>query len=343
MLTGDNPGGGGLGGDCVETLHRLGILLDAGALDAHRERVATAFSLLAAQRLSEAAAELHRARLAAPALTTTWLVEAVTLLRTGATRASRALLEQYLARWPGDPAATALLEENDQGSRIGDQRGRVVVLAASVELARELAVRADECVERIRALCGYPPHPTLILRVTEFGETSGRCLRGGSPFARLIELSAGGLEDSTLLAHELVHATLSSSNLAFTEGLALYVSTRLCTPWNDTCPVAEKGDIGREVERLFLDLDGQADSFDCPRQALARVPRTMPHAYWLAFLGTTALVVRVGLVAFVDYLQWLRDPTPAPALAAQEQLYRFHFGSSLRAALRSTGASQLTS
>ena len=113
-----------------------------------------------------------------------------------------------------------------------------MVLAPSAQLAHELARRANACVERIRGLCGYPPNPTLLVRVTETVEGGGRCLRGGSPFARLIELSADGLDDSTLLAHELVHATLSSGNLAFTEGLALHVSARLRTPWGDASPGA---------------------------------------------------------------------------------------------------------
>ena len=49
-------------------------------------------------------------------------------------------------------------------------------------------------------------------------------------------------------------------------------------------------------------------------------------------------VAQVGLAALVEYLRWLRDPTPTPALTAQEQLFRLHFGCSLRGHLRSTKA-----
>jgi hypothetical protein len=345
VLAADDRSLAGLDGDRLEALRRLGILLDADTLDTYMERVAAALGLLTNQCLVEAATELHRAQLVAPALTTGWLMEAFTLLRAGARRSSRVMLEQYLARWPGDPAATALVAALEEGSPIGDQRGCVMVLAPSAPLARELARRANACVERIRALCGFPLNPTLLVRVIETVEAGGRCLRGGSPFARLIELSAHRVNDSTLLAHELVHATLSSGNLAFTEGLALHVSARLRTPWDDASSgplewlAAE--DVDDELERLFLDLDTQREAFDQTCQAGPRVSGTKPRAHWLAFLGTTALVARVGLVPFVDYLRWLRDPTPAPVLASQEQLFRLHFGSSLRAALRSTGPSQV--
>ena len=343
LLAGNRPGIAGLDVCRIETLRRLGILLDADALDAHTDRVATAHGLVADQCPAEAAVEFRRARLATPALTTTWLAEAFTLLRIGAGREGCALLEQYLARWPGDPAATALLTAHQDGAPSGDQRGRVMVLAPSATLARELALRADECVERIRALCGYPPYPTLLVRVTESAEAGGRCLRGGSPFARLIELSARGVEDSILLAHELVHAILSTGNLTFTEGLALHVSARLGAPWDDAGPgslewLAAASQVDTELERLFLDIDTQVEAFDRTRHDCPRAPGTMPRVHWLAFIGTTALVARVGLVAFMNYLQWLRDPTPAPALAAQEQLFQLHFGRSLRAALRSTDA-----
>lgn len=343
LSAGDDRCLAGLGLDRLETLGRLGILLDADTFDAYTDRLATAHGLLADQRLVDAAGELRRARLTVPALTTTWLEEAFTLLRTGATRASRALLEQYLARWPRDPAATVLLTAHEHGSPNGDHRGRVMVLAPSAKVARELALRADTCVERIRALCGYPPNPTLLLRVTESGAAEGRCVRGGSPFARLIELSARGAEDCVLLAHELVHATLSSGNLAFTEGLALHVSIRLQAAWDDLGPsafewLAGEGEVGVEINRLFLDIDTQAEAFDHTRgdSAAAR-----PGVHWLAFLGTAALVSKVGLMAFVDYLRWLRDPTPTRALAAQEQLFQLHFGCSLREALRPPSASQL--
>jgi hypothetical protein len=345
VLAADYRSLAGLDRDRLEALHRVGILLDAHTLDTYTERVAAALGLLTDRCLVEAATELHRARVAAPALTTGWLMEAFTLLRAGARRSSRAILEQYLARWPGDPAATALVAAHEEGSPFGDQRGRVMVLAPSAPLAHELARRANACVERIRALCGFPPNPTVLVRVTETVE-GGRCLRGGSPFARLIELSAHGVNDSTLLAHELVHATLSSGNLAFTEGLALHVSARLRTPWDDASPgalewLAAEGDVDDELERLFLDLDTQKEAFDHTRQAGPRASGTMPRAHWLSFLGTTALVARVGFVPLVDYLQWLRDPTPAPVLATQEQLFRLYFGSSLRTALRSTGPSRL--
>ena len=345
VLAPDGPCLAGLDVDHAEALRRLGILLDAETFDTYTERVATALGLLTDHCLVEAAAELHRAHLAAPGLTTALLLEAFTLKRAGARRSSRALVEQYLARWPGDPAATALVAADEQGS-VGDQRGRVMVLAPSAQLAHELARRANACVERIRGLCGYPPNPTLLVRVTETVEGGGQCLRGGSPFARLIELSADGLDDSTLLAHELVHATLSSGNLAFTEGLALHVSARLRTPWGDASPgalewLAAEGDVDDELEHLFLDIDTQREAFDRTWQAKPRVSGTKPRAHWLAFLGTTALVARVGLVALVDYFRWLRDPTPAPVLATQEQLFRLHFGRSLRAALRSTGSSQV--
>lgn len=332
----------------IETLRQRGILLESEALDEYTERVATALGLLGEQCLPEAAIEFRRARLATPVLTTTWLAEAFTLLRTGGRSGSRALLEQYLARWPGDPAASALLAATDQPSRIANQRGHVMVLAPSAALAQELAARANDCVGRIRALCGYPPNPTLVVLVTDSAETGGRCLRGGSPFARLIELTAGAVEHSTLLAHELIHATLSSSNLAFAEGLALHVSARLSSPCREAWPIAlqwlaDEGDVDLELEGLFLDVDTQAGAFEGTRQELAHAPGKMPRAHWLAFLGTTALVAHVGLVALVDYLRWLRDPTPAAALATQEQLFELHFGRSLRAALRSRGASEFTS
>jgi hypothetical protein len=65
----------------------------------------------------------------------------------------------------------------------------------------------------------------------------------------------------------------------------------------------------------------------------------VPRAHWLAFLGVAALVARVGLVALVEYLGWLRDPTPRAALDSQDRLFALHFQSSLRAALRPDGAS----
>jgi len=338
----------GFGAARIETLRQRGILLDREALDEHTERVATAFGLLGEQCLPEAATEFRRARLVAPVLTSTWLAEAFTLLRSGGRSGSRALLEQYLARWPGDPAASALLAATDQHARIANQRGHVMVLAPSAALAQELAVRADDCVGRIQALCGDPPNPTFVVLVTDAVEAGGRCLRGGSPFARLIELTAGAVEHSTLLAHEVIHATLSSSNLAFTEGLALHVSARLSSPCGDAWPIAlqwlaDEGDVDLELEGLFLDVDAQGGAFDRTRHEPADAPGKMPRAHWLAFLGTTALVAHVGLVAFVDYLRWLRDPTPAAALATQEQLFELHFGSSLRTALRSRGPSKLTS
>jgi hypothetical protein len=348
VLAADSPTAADIGHDRLETLRRLGILLDVEAFDAHAERVAAALGLLAHQCLQEAAIDLRGARRAAPVLTTTWLVEAFTLLRRGAIRAGRALLEQYCARWPDDPAARALLAAHDHGSLIGAQHGRVMVLAPSAKLARELALRADACVKRIRALCGHPPNPTLLVSVTDSVDAGGRCLRGGSPFARLIELSRDGADDSLLLAHELVHATLSSGNLAFTEGLALHVSATLGAPGNDTFLgghewLAREGNTSVELESLFLDIDAQVDAFDRTRQELSRAPGMMPRAPWLAFLGTTALVARFGLAPLVDYLRWLRDPTPATALATQERLFQLHFGSPLRSALRPMGASQLAS
>jgi hypothetical protein len=330
----------------LEILRRHGVLVDADALDEHTERVATALGLLADRCLPEAAAELRHARMAVPALTTTWLAEAFTLMRTGATRPSRRLLEQYLARWPGDPAAAALLAAMDESPWMADQRGRVMALAPSAAVARELVTRAADAGERIWALCASPPHPTVLLLVRDGDEVSGRCLRGGSPFARLIELTPGGVEDPTLLAHEVVHATLSSGNLAFAEGLALYVSAVLATPSSDPLSgvlagLADEGEAVRELDRLFLDVDAQPGAFDRTYPGRASAPGTMSRAHWLAFLGTTALVARVGLVALVEYLRWLRDPTPAAALATQEQLFELHFGSSLRSVLRSLGSSGL--
>jgi hypothetical protein len=323
----------------VEALRRHGILVDADALDEHAERVATALGLLSEQRVSEAAGELRRARWAAPALTTTWLEEAFTLFRAGAVGPSRSLLDRYLARWPGDPAAMALLAGMDRGPRATAQRGHMMVLAPSTALARELAVRAADAAERIGALCGSPPPPTVLLVVTDVDEAGGRCWRGGSPFARLIELTAGGAGDPTLLAHEVVHATLSSGNLAFTEGLALYLSSPMATPSSaalagELAALADDGDTAQAIDRLFLDLDAQPGAFDPAGPERARALGDVPEAHWLAFLGIAALVARVSLAALVRYLGWLRDPTPKVALAAQDQLFTLHFRCSLRAALR---------
>lgn len=328
----------------IETLRRHGILIDSDALDEHAERVATALGLLREERLAEAADELRRARLAAPALTTTWLEEAFTLFRVGAVGSSRQRLDRYLARWPRDPAATALLARMERDPCAAAQRGHVMVLAPSASLARDLAVRAADAAERIRALCGGPPHPTVLLLVTDVDEADGRCWRGGSPFARLIELTAGGVGDPSLLAHEVVHATLSSGNLAFAEGLALYLSAPMAALASsalarELSAPAGDGDTVRDIDRLFLDVDAQPSTFEQARRECAQALGGVPRAHWLAFLGVAALVARVGLVALVEYLGWLRDPTPRAALDSQDRLFALHFQSSLRAALRPDGAS----